>query len=175
MAAGSAVTDDHVKDVNGKQSLEHESCRKSCTPTGFWGEGVGKVVRLAQSCVRKTPFKKMRQASAGDSYAAENACEATSINLGFGFGIGCRSSRRLQLARHAHNKCIASGQQKTLCGPRLVRMRRRGKDQCTRPTTQRICATQQQLLSAACRDYSAQPQRGKQQPTLLQCNSDNNT
>ena len=44
-------------------------------------------------------------------------------SLEFVFGIGSRSSKKLQLARHAHNKCIASWQHKryqctrsTVCG-----------------------------------------------------------
>ena len=62
-----------------------------------------------------------------------------------GGDIGSRSSRRLQLARQAHSKCTGSWRTKTLCGPRIIRMRRRGKYQCTRPTTERICGTLQQL------------------------------
>ena len=109
--------------------------------------GGAKVVRLAQSCVCKTTF--------GDSSAAGNACEATSIYVEFGFGIGSRSSRRLQWARHAHNKCIASGAQKHalfVCGDvaNISAHARPHRESAERNSNCNCCY----------RDYSAQPREG---------------
>ena len=90
---------------------------------------------------------------------AENACEATSINLEFGFGIGCCSSRRLQLARRAHNNCIASGQQKRCVGHALFVCGDVANISApSRP--HRESAQRNSNCKCCCRDYSAQPREG---------------
>ena len=68
-------------------------------------------------CARPN-FQEKVAGLCGRSASGGNACPATWLVSEFGRrgSVGSRSSRRLQLARHAHNKCIASGQQKRSVG-----------------------------------------------------------
>ena len=97
------------------------------------GEEEGQSCAAGPKLCAQNNFKKCGRPLLGIPLPQENACEATSMNLEFGFGIGSRSSRRLQWARHAHNKCIASGH--------ILRVRRGNIS----ARAQRICGTEQQL------------------------------
>ena len=94
-------------------------------------------------------FKNMWQAFAGDSH----------ISLEFGFGIGRRSSRRLQLARHAHNKWIASGQQKRSVGHALF-VCSDVTNISARARPHRESAERDSNCNFCCHNYSAQPREG---------------
>ena len=136
-----------------------KSCRKSCTPTGFWQKP--KLCNISiqrQCCVRGLTFKKQVQASAEGSSGGEYACPATWLVSDFGVhGIPLikKASVGPTRAQQVHHVWAT----KTLCGPRIVRMRRRGKLSVHAPD-HRESAERHSSCDRCYRDYSAQPREG---------------
>ena len=90
-----------------KQKLSGKNIqRKSCVRGPTFQERWQRVACATQLS------KKRFQTFVGDPPAEKRLpSHVASFRIQEG-GVGSRSSRRLQLARHAHNKCIASGQHK---------------------------------------------------------------
>ena len=70
-----------------------------------------KKKKTAESCMRGPTFKKGSKCLHGIRQRRKRLPSQVANFRIWGGDIGSRSSRRLQLTRDAHNKCIASGQQ----------------------------------------------------------------
>ena len=151
-----------------------KGCMKSCSPTeSSRSKSCTAKTIQRKSCVRGPIFQERWQKVVcptqhskkvpnvcGGSASGENACPTTWLVSEFGEeAVGSRSSRRLQLARHAHNKCIASGQHKRSVGHASF-----------------VCGSAERYSNCnrCYRDFPPNPAR-ETTTTIPQCNSDNLT